>query len=166
MLSYTNHMDRLDRAVKEKSLVPFFRGEKYYEIVSRHADIPTDWDYAIRVTVYNYYIYHGRNTYIPMLCYASILELLQGSPVDIWCAYNVFYIFAMNEMRGTAPFNIIDLNLKEKLKKALLDNKESLEQTKQYTGRTLNKGLWDDIVIITRLLKGHNITGFEEILVA
>lgn len=139
------------------SFIPLFRGEDKYAVYSIYADIPTDWDIVIRCGIYEFYLCRGKDKRIKEMCYSSLIKMLKGTAFDVWCAANVIFIFANKEARDNGLFTVVDDHLVKELRNALLNNKNDLMKMKTYTGKEFADGLWQDTLIIARLLKSKGV---------
>jgi len=146
--------DVWSKAVAEGSLVPLFRGDKGFSVLINRfvgADVPTDWS----LVVFHLYGYFDKtkDPIIPKMCLTSLLTLLKGDAFEVWCAYNVLFFIVCFEKTNRATFYILDDNLISTFKETLTRRQEELKQTKIWEGKSLDEGLWTDIVSSAEVLK-------------
>ena len=155
MYTYRDYFYLCDKAFNN-NVIPLFNGNHNYCINHPYNNIPTDWDKIIDI-LYHYYLTRGSNEKIVNICYQSILDMLKGSEIDVWCALNVIYTFANSEFNKSAAYTIIDKYLISQLEAALNKNKNKLKYNFNYIGINYPNGLWDDTLIICKLLKAKHI---------
>jgi len=143
------------KAIALGSFTPLFRGDKGFSApISDFTNInmPTDWENIICFGIYNYFN-KTKNPVIPKMCYSSLIALLKGNAFEIWCAYNVFFLFVYYEKTDRATFRIIDDNLIKVFKSTLVQKKTELKQAKVWQGEKYDEGLWTDIASSAKVLK-------------
>jgi len=134
-------------AFEADDILAFLKGEEDYSVPqSRYvsADTPTDFDYIIRVCIYGYYG-ESNDPAIPANFRNAILKMLDGDCTSIWCAYSICWFQSFHEVKGNAPFSIIDKDLVDSVRTALIARQAELEQCFLWQGKGRVKGLWEDI---------------------
>lgn len=108
-------------------------------------DIPTDFDYVLRVCIYRYYK-QSMDQSIPEKFKDALIQMLNSKDVKtVWCAYTMLWFQCFNEAEGDAAFSIIDDKLITITHDALHTNKDELEKCFIWEGRKRENGLWGDI---------------------
>lgn len=151
-----NFIKIVEEEWKKGSFLPIFYGAIGYEEELTHwipASVPTDWDYVIRVGIYELYRKY-KDISIIDLCRKNIEEMLESdNPFSLWCGFMVCDFLLPKEYRGEAPFSIIDEKMIEKIK-IMLDTKQSkLKKAKIWQGKDLKNGLWEVIENYAKVLE-------------
>ena len=161
------------RAFATGSFVPVFRGDDGFAVKDFYAFAPTDFG----VVVYDLYMFYNEvknkmcyNTrkddyvrgteLIPEMCKESLLQMIDETcwnVIDAWCAYNILFELAVHEKAGRAPFRIVDDELASTFRNSLKRHENDLKNAKVWAGRSLQNGLWEDIVESSRVLWKHGV---------
>ncbi len=108
-------------------------------------DLPTDFEYVLRVCIYRYFKESGDST-IPQKFKNALIQILQSNDEkQVWCAYMMLRYQCIKEGENHAAFSIIDDNLIKITHDALLANKKSLEKCFLWGGKGKEKGMWENI---------------------
>ncbi len=116
-----------------------------YDSVTVPNDIPTDFEYILRVCIYSYYK-ESKDPAIPEKFKDALIQMLNSKDAKtVWCAYTMLWFQCLKEAKGTALFSIIDNDLITITHNALLANKSNLEKCFIWAGKKRTNGLWGDI---------------------
>ena len=146
-----------ERAFKLGEIADYLCGANNYTVpINQYisANVPTDFEYIIRVGLYGYYNKAG-DTGLPEVYALAIEQLLQGDCASVWCAYMVCLFQIRLELRGEAPFSIMSNELVSKVSSALHNNKTFLKSSRLWQGKDFEEGLWQDIVATNKSLQAN-----------
>ena len=147
LLTIADAINLARTAFETNTVAEFLRGGGDYAVpVNRYvsANLPTDFDYILRVCIYGYYKEYGSDK-IPLQFLDGLKQLLDGDCVSVWCAYNLIWFQITNEINAVSPFSIINGELLKRLFISLTFYRKELENCKLWQGKYKNKGLWQDI---------------------
>ena len=142
-----------EKAYQNNELDKLFLGKEPYQFDNlKHipANVATDISALINEGIYE--LYNDGQQEIPQVLKRTICELLKGSPIEIWTAYKIIWNQNWDNRHGKAPFYIIDSELSQFAKAAILSNKCALSSCKELVGWNLENGLWQDIARLERNL--------------
>lgn len=157
---YSNYIEICKKALEQGNFISLFRGEQGLSIPCRPSvsNCPTDWEILITFGLYELYN-QTRDSRILRLSYETLEKMSNPlmNALDIWCAYNTYFVFARNETDYTAPFHIIDSKLTEQFQEAIIYRQNELTSIRMYRGSNYSDGLWGDIKSSLRFLKKYKI---------
>lgn len=116
------------------------------------AHIPTDFSRIIREGIYKLFSQTKDRKVITDFKQA-VLDLLNGSTVQIWIAYSVCWSQFYNEHDDKSPFKVMDDDLVKTLYEVICSNEKELKLNKEWQGMLNKEGLWADIVFSNNGLK-------------
>ena len=106
-----------------------------------------------------YVLYNNGHEDIPQVLKKTVCNLFSGTPVEIWTAYQIMWSQNWDMRHRKAPFYIIDSELSQIAKNAIVNNRVALASCKALVGWNLEDGLWEDISRLERNLKNKYGTG-------
>ena len=150
-------LDFIKEVFETGNIASLITGEgKYVVPENRYSSsmAPTDYEYILRVLITRYYMKTLDYTIIEKLKKALIAVLNSKDAKNVWCAYDMLSYQMQMEADGSAKFKLIDDNLIEITRNALLENKSELEKCFLYDGGFYKngKGLWESIERTERFL--------------
>jgi len=150
------------KAFDKNEVKELLTGQKEeYVFVSKVANIPTDFDYVVRICLYKYFeeINNEHYFYAQLAKLEKALrELLQSAnPVDIWCAFMVGHSLYYYENQNKSSFKIMTEKFIKDFSTLLKINKEKLMECKCYEGKNKENGLWDEIERINKVYSKEGV---------
>lgn len=148
-------VEALVRQAFERGQVPaLLRGEAPYGWPMNRfvpANVPTDWDYVIRVGVVPYCGEDpsGKRT---AQFYQGVEELLSGDAVDVWCAFNVYFFLCYALDEGPRSISMEGFPT-DRLRRRLRECQEELTACKKWNGAGNPDGLWGEVLHGDKALK-------------
>ena len=138
-----------DELFEKGSFVPLLRGDKEYEFVCRHANVPTDWS-MVSSFLCQYYESNNYNPEIIEVLRNSIIKLAQESAVGSWCALEIIYFFSFKGQYKKRRFDVITDDIIEIVRTEVIKNKKELEQNTEWGG---HRGLWKESLWTVKIIK-------------
>lgn len=144
-----NEMQELARrAFDNDALCALLKGEEPYTCRPDRflpADVPVDWDRLLRTGVLPCCLQDATGERWAQLDQA-ILKLIQGGPLDVWCAYNVYFYLCYAAQGNRKALPVLERFPVEQLRAALKGQQLTLAFRREWTGKNDPAGLWGDIL--------------------
>jgi hypothetical protein len=164
-LSNERILELAEQAYKNNEIAEFLSGVGEYENpIDRFtpANVPTDCGRSIEKGLYDLYS-KTKDDGIVDATKKAIEKLLNGTAIQVWCAYSACWSFGYKEKDERAPFHIITSGIEmtelvDLVKLALEKNKEELKNNFEYQGWNQKEGLWDDILRTNSVIKEYGIS--------
>ncbi|MDE7229297.1 MAG: hypothetical protein K2N56_02345 [Oscillospiraceae bacterium] len=135
------------KAFDNDEVAEFLCGEKDYGVHGNpdiSADIPTDFGRIVEDGIYKLYV-HTKDQLIILKTKSALLQLIGGTPVNVWIAFMIVRRQLSKYDENRAPFNMVDDDVLLSLRKSLYANEVELRECKLYMGANCENGLWQDI---------------------
>lgn len=135
------------KAFDNDEVAEFLCGENGYAIhVNRDipTNIPTDFGRIIEGGIYKLYD-RTKDPAIISKTRSALLQLINGTPVNLWVAFMIVRRQLSKYDKGHAPFNMVDNDILFSLKKSLYANEAKLRKCRLFLGENCENGLWQDI---------------------
>lgn len=135
------------KAFDNDEVAEFLCGENGYAIHGNRDipnNIPTDFGRIIEGGIYKLYDC-TKDQVIISKTKSALLQLINGTPVDVWIAFMIIRRQLSKYDKGRAPFNIVDDDILFSLKESLYANEARLRECKLFLGANCENGLWQDI---------------------
>ncbi len=135
------------RAFDNDEVAEFLCGEKGYAVHGNPdipANIPTDFGRIVEGGIYKLYD-RTKDPAIISKTKSAVLQLIDGTPVNLWVAFMIIRRQLSKYDKGHAPFNMVDNDILSSLKNALYANETKLRECKLFLGANCENGLWQDI---------------------
>lgn len=145
------------KAFDNDEVAEFLCGEKGYAVHGNpdiSADIPTDFGRIVEDGIYELYV-QTKDQSIILKTKSALLQLISGTPVNIWIAFMIVRRQLSKYDKKRAPFNMADDNILFSLRKSLYANEVELRECKLYMGANCENGLWQDIHRIDKNYKEY-----------
>jgi hypothetical protein len=154
-------LELTNMAFEKDEVAEFLSGESGYACpVNRFvpAYVPTDFDRIVKIGIYKLYEV-SKNEEIANKFKKAIERLINGSPVEIWIAFMVYWSQIRNEKKGESPFKFATQDLTDSLKLAILKNENALRVCKEWQGWNEENGLWQEITRINNMaIKNYEVS--------
>jgi len=115
------------------------------------ASVPSDISGILKDGLYK--LYKETQFEVTTLLIDAIINLSNGSPVEIWTAYSIIWFQYRNELTGVSPFRIVSQDLLDRIKESVSNNNDALTNCHKYTGKNYDNGLLGDILSSNEFLK-------------
>ena len=131
-----------ETAVQNRNLNDLFLGTGNFRFNQRDlkhipASVPSDISGILKDGLYK--LYKETQFEVTTLLIDAIINLSNGSPVEIWTAYNIIWFQYRYELNGISPFKIISQDLLNKIQKSVFDNSDALESCCEYEVKDSNE---------------------------
>ena len=144
----------VQKAVEKKDLKNLFLGAPEYNWGNlKHIPANVNTDIGAILEQGLYILYRQGNFAIPEMLKAAVYELIDGTPAEIWTAYQIIWCQNWDIKHTQAAFSVVDSNILDVLKLSVESNQNALSACKDLVGWNLQKGLWEDIVRLEKNLK-------------
>lgn len=143
------------KAFEEGKVKELLKGDGVFACIpdkSVPAHIPTDWSMVFENGIYKL----RDNITDEEICEKikiAFYDLLQGSVVDVWIAFSIFFELLYNEKKGYSDLKIIDREMQGALTSALYFNEKQLKECYLWQGLNKTDGLWNDIIGANKSIK-------------
>ncbi|AAK78116.1 hypothetical protein BJV85_000022 [Clostridium acetobutylicum] len=118
------------------------------------AHVPTDVGSILAKGIYEIYK-ENPSVKIDKLLEETLLKMMDGGIVDIYCALSTIYSQLIEESFGSAPFRINKAKILSKLKNSLISNKADLKSYFEWEGMGKPEGMWSEVLRINILCEKH-----------
>ena len=135
------------KAFDNDEVAEFLCGENGYAIHSNRdipTNIPTDFGRIVEGGIYKLYD-RTKDSSIISKTKSALLQLINGTPVNVWIAFMIVRRQLSKYDMGHAPFNIADNDILFSLKNSLYANEAKLRECRLFLGANCENGLWQDI---------------------
>ena len=148
----------VQRALDNDCLTDLITGRNGYASVPDRdfpGSVPTDIGYVIRQGLFPIYR-EGSGSDMPDRFREAVETLLDGTPEEVWLAYNFCWYELFEELRGKAPFVIVNyMYYREMLKVRFRSRKAELSECQLWDGENRKDGLWGAMLQSERGLKAR-----------
>ena len=135
------------KAFDNDAVAEFLCGENGYAIHGNRdipTNIPTDFGRIIEGGIYKLYD-RTKDPSIISKTKSALLQLINGTPVNVWVAFMIVRRQLSKYNKGYAPFNIADNHILFSLKNSLYANETKLRECRLFLGANCENGLWQEI---------------------
>lgn len=136
-----------EKAFETDHVVDLLKGAGEYAVApnkSSFADQPTDWSNLIRMGIIPYCM--EDITSARWKCFLEAVKaLINGSAVDVWYAYNIYYFLAYAAHGGNIMLPGYVYFPREDLHAGIGQHIPELMKIKKWSGTNEPEGLWGDI---------------------
>ena len=118
-------------------------------------NVPTDIGFVIRQGMFPLYR-EGSGSDMPDRFREAVEELLDGTPEEVWLAYNFCWYELFEELKGKAPFVIVNyMYYREMLRSKFRRRKAELSACFVWDGENKENGLWEVMLQSERGMKAR-----------
>jgi hypothetical protein len=144
-------------AINNNELVNLLEGIGSYRIelhqwVSAH--VPTDVGSVLTKGIYIVYK-ENPEVRIDKLLEETLLIMMNGEMVDIYCALSTIYCQLIEESFDSSPFKIDRDKILSKLRSSLKNNEVNLKNYFEWEGMGRPQGMWTEVLRINSLCEKH-----------